>query len=395
MAEAVARSQPRWLMALCALALGACQTMVPRTEAPVVAPQPEPEVQRPVGDLPEDQQRHRVAVLAPTTGANAGVGQAIVNAANLAVIDTGGTNIRVTSYDTATGAAAAAERAIADGNRVILGPLLAQDVTAVAPIAKRAGVPLLSFSNDASVAGNGVYLLGYDPAQSVERVVAFASQRGLKRFAGLVPNGAYGERAGRAFSRAVEASGGRMVGIETYDRAPRSINAAVSKLATSASYDALLIADGGGIALQAAPVIRRSGGGTARILGTELWNVERALSGTPALRGAWYASVGDSLYEQLAAKYRTRFSRAPYRLASLGYDGVLLVTRVARDWRPGTAFPMAALDDAGGFAGIDGAFRFNRAGIAERMLEVKQVDAARTSVVSTAPPRFAAGAQAR
>ena len=86
-----------------------------------------------------------------------GVGTSIANATTLAMLDLNNSQIRITSYDTNGGAAAAAQRAIADGNRLILGPLLAEDVRAVAPIARGAGVPLISFSNDMSLAGRGTY----------------------------------------------------------------------------------------------------------------------------------------------------------------------------------------------------------------------------------------------
>jgi branched-chain amino acid transport system substrate-binding protein len=90
----------------------------------------------------------------------------------------------------------------------------------------------------------------------------------------------------------------------------------------------------------------------------------------------------------LATKYRGRFGKSPYRLASLGYDAVLLVTRIAGDWRPGTAFPAARLTDSGGFSGIDGAFRFGRDGVVERALEVQQAGTRGTTIVSPAPRGF-------
>ncbi|MBY8822682.1 penicillin-binding protein activator [Sphingomonas colocasiae] len=397
MAEAGVAPQPAGRMRLrlgvlvAALLVAGCQTIVPRGDKPPTqGPDRPPQVDTPITPgLPDDQERHRIALLVPMTGANAAVGQSIANAANLAVLDTGGQRIRITTYDTALGAAAAAQKAVAEGNRVILGPLLSEDVAAVAPISRRANVPLLSFSNDSTVAGNGVYLLGYSPAQAIERVVGHARSRGVTSFAGLMPNGVYGQRASTAFIRAVEGAGGRVVGMQNYDRSQRSIAAAVTRLGQTSSYDALLIADSGGVALQAAPLVRKGSGPAARFLGTELWNTEPSLATNPALRGAWFASVSNGLYNQLAAKYRARYGKAPYRLSSLGYDAVLLVTRVARDWKPGTAFPARALADQGGFSGIDGAFRFGRDGIAERSLEVQQIDAGKFTTVSAAPARFA------
>ncbi|RYD87026.1 MAG: penicillin-binding protein activator, partial [Sphingomonadales bacterium] len=70
------------------------------------------------------------------------------------------------------------------------------------------------------------------------------------------------------------------------------------------------------------------------------------------------------------------------------YDAVLLTIRIAREWRPGTAFPEARLTEREGFSGLDGAFRFGRDGVAERALEVQEVRAGQTVTVSTAPPNF-------
>lgn len=394
MAEAWAASQPRRFtlariaaMGL-ALLIAGCSTVVPRGHAPTPTQTPSTAPQGPIGpELPSDQERHRIALLVPTTGANAGVGQSIANAVNLAVIDTGGKRIRVTTYDTATGAAAAAQRAISDGNRLILGPLLAEDARAVAPVAQRANVPVISFSNDASVAGRGTYILGYSPVQSIERVVSYAKSRGVVRFAALMPAGTYGERASRAMIRAVEDAGGQLVAMQSFDRSRTSLSASIAKLPKN-GYDAIMIADSGRIAIQAVPLIRKGSSASARVLGTELWNTETDLNTAPAMSGAWFASVSDGLYKQLAAKYRARFGTGPYRIASLGYDGVLLVTRIAQDWKVGSAFPVARLSDSGGFAGIDGAFRFDASGQAERMLVVQQVGAGGFTVVSPAPSNF-------
>ncbi|HEX8389141.1 MAG TPA: penicillin-binding protein activator, partial [Sphingomonas sp.] len=265
--------------------------------------------------------------------------------------------------------------------------LLAEDVRAVAPVARAAGVPVISFSNDAGVAGNGAYLMGYLPAQSIERVVAFSRSRGVTTFAGLVPNGLYGERASTAFLRAVEGGGGQVVSLQTYARAPGSVAQAVTRLNAKAPYGAVLVADSVGSAAVAAPLVKRGSGAATRVLGTELWNAEAGLTARPALNGAWFASVSDTLYRQYAAKYRQRFGAAPYRLSSLGYDAVLLTVRIARDWRIGTDFPENRLRDAGGFAGIDGAFRF-RDNVAERALEVQEVRGGTTVVVSPAPAGF-------
>jgi len=378
----------RIMFATAALLVAACQSIVPKGPGPVQPGGPAQTGPDVTEGLPTDTLRHRVALLVPMSGPNAGVGQSIANATTLALLDTKADKVRITTYDTAAGAAAAVNKALADGNRLILGPLLAEDARIVGPLAARANVPVISFSNDTSVAGNGVYIMGYNPNQSIERVVDFAKGKGLSKFAALVPKGTYGERSGTALLRAVESAGGTVVSMQTFDRSPASITAAVRKLQASSSYDALLIADSGRVAMQVAPIVRKNGGATARLLGTELWNTDSGLASSPVLRGAWFASVSDGLYRQLATKYRARYGNAPFRLSALGYDAVLLTVRIARDWKPGTPFPAARLRDAGGFAGIDGAFRFGRDGIAERALEVSEIGAGTFTVVAPAPRTF-------
>jgi ABC-type branched-subunit amino acid transport system substrate-binding protein len=355
---------------------------------PPPAPPPPPTSER-IPNLPPDETRNRVAVLVPMTGPNAGVGQSIANAANLALLDTGGQRVRITIYDTArAGALAAANEALADGSGLFLGPLLADDAKAVAPVARRARVPVIAFSNDTSVAGNGVYLMGFTPEQSIDRVVEYARGRGVQRFGALVPQGVYGQRASAAAIAAVEHNGGRMIGMQEYDRSSAGVQAALGKLQAQGSYDAILIADAGRNAASAATLLRAGPSKSARILGTELWATEADLPQLASLRGAWFASAPETMFNQLRTRYRARYGRMPYRLASLGYDAVLLAVRIAADWPIGRAFPQRALLDPGGFSGVDGAFRFTRDGIAERALQVQQVDAGGSTVVSAAPKGF-------
>jgi branched-chain amino acid transport system substrate-binding protein len=379
------------LLALAALAIAGCQ-LVPRNRADGSLPAPEQQAQAPAQTeepgppLPLGETRNRIAVLVPLTGPNAAVGQSIANAANLALADSGSDRIRVTAYDTAPGALLAVNEALAEGNGLVLGPLLAEDARAIAPAARQANVPVVAFSNDVGIAGDGVYVLGLDPGQSIDRVVAYAREHGAQRFAALIPTTAYGERAGRALAAAVQRTGGTLVAVRTYGRSAEALRAAAAQLNAQAPFDAVLIADGARMAALAVPIVRR-GAPDARILGTDLWSGETALGAQAALRGAWFAGLSGTRFEQLRTRYRARYSTVPHRLGSLGYDAVLLAARV--DWRLGRRFPVRALGAQDGFAGVDGAFRFGRDGIAERALDVIEVTAAGTTVVSAAPPSFA------
>jgi len=365
------------VLGLCgaALSLASCQTgRGPVRPGPIVEPPP----------LVTD--KNGVAVIVPLTGGDGPIGTSISNAARLALLDTGETSMRITVYDSTGpgGAAGAAQRAIAEGNRLILGPLLAEDVRAAAPIARQAHVPIIAFSNDEGVAGDGVYIMGFTPDQSIGRVVSYARSKGATRFAALVPTGLYGQRAAQAMIGAVRKSGGSVSVIQSYDRSKNAVAAAARRLNAKGDFDAVLIGDNGRMAAMAAPLIKVG----PRRLGTELWASDKALGKTAALRGAWYAAAPDLQFNRLVTRYRARYGKTPYRLASLGYDAVLLAVRSARNWPIGRPFPARSLVDKDGFGGVDGSFRFTRDGVAERLLEVRQVTSNGTVTASPAATAF-------
>ncbi|RKF23493.1 penicillin-binding protein activator [Altericroceibacterium spongiae] len=366
--------------------LAACQIIPHGDTGPATTPVPETKPSE--STLPQDESRHRVALLVPLSGNNAGVGQSIANATTMALLDTNAGNLRITTYDTAKGAKSAADRAITDGNRLILGPLLADNVPAVLAAAAPADIPLISFSNDASVASSDVFVMGHIPEQSVTRTVDYAMSQGSKRFAVLTPRGEYGRRAAKALEEAVAARGGQMVATQSYDRGNSLIISAAKKLTAQGGFDTVLIADGARLSAIGASALKEAGDTLPHILGTELWSGEASIANAEALRGAWFSAVPDARYRRFVDSYESRFGQQPYRIATLGYDSVLLTLRVAREWQPGQAFPTSRLMARDGFIGLDGVFRFGRDGVGERAMEVRQIGNGTVSVVAPAPERF-------
>ena len=95
----------------------------------------------------------KVALLLPLTGnANAQpVAKAMKQAGELALFDFDKPNVQLIPKDThgnPNGARQAAEEAVKEGAELIIGPLFANEVSAVAPIAQYADIPVLAFSSD-------------------------------------------------------------------------------------------------------------------------------------------------------------------------------------------------------------------------------------------------------
>lgn len=375
----------RVVVAGVAAVLAGCST-IPRTSAPTVPVERAPATVPNEAALPTDQTRHRVALLVPLSGENRTVGQSIANATMMALLDTNADNLRITNYDTAGegGARTAASRAVQDGNSLILGPLLGQNIGQVVEAARPRGVPVISFSNDSELAGPGVFIMGVSPEQSIRRSINFARAAGSGTFAALIPEGEYGSRAQAAFQRAVVAAGGRVARVETYQRGNTSIVSAAQRIKSSGKVDAVYIADSPRIAALGARELEAG----VQIIGNEMWSGDAIVVQTPALRGAIFSAVSDDRYRQFVQSYRARFQSAPYRVATLGYDAVLLALNIGGSWRYGRAFPTRALIDREGFLGLDGPFRFARNGVVERAMEVRQVRGNEVVVADPAPASF-------
>ncbi|MBL4615799.1 MAG: penicillin-binding protein activator [Magnetovibrio sp.] len=180
----------------------------------------------------------RVAVLLPLSGTNQRIGAAMLNAAQMALFDFAGNDYELLVHDTLgtpEGAQEAARLAIGDGARMILGPLLSSSVRAVSDLARAASVPVVAFSSDRTVAGSGVYTMGFFPGDEVKRVVEYASTKGAQRFALLAPRGAYGETVSKALNAAVWQAGGIVVQSEFYDPQVSDFSEPVKRIA---HYDA-------------------------------------------------------------------------------------------------------------------------------------------------------------
>ena len=339
----------------------------------------------PAGMLPA-----RVALLLPLTGGTAetrAIAEALERAAELAVFDARNTEILLMPRDdggTPEKAAAAAAKAIQDGAEIIIGPLFAPSVTAIAPVARAGKVPVIAFSSDRSVGGNGTYLLSFQPETEVNRIVSYAARSGRNNFAALIPRTAYGQKVEAAFRQSVARAGARVAGVQAFDERAQAV-VEPAKAIGQAGADAILIPEGGTMLQAIAPALGLSGA-RPQLLGTGLWD-DASVAGEPALARGWFAAPPPNAFRDFTTHYRDAYGSAPPRIATLSYDAVSLVALLSRG-RPYQRFTDAALTDANGFVGVDGIFRFTADGAAERGLAILQVTANGFTVVDPAPRSF-------
>ncbi len=335
----------------------------------------------------------KVGLILPLSAAgNAGVAaQSMRNAAEMALAEFQNPNIQLLIKDDAgspQGAQQGAQQALDEGAEIILGPLFALSVPSLAQVARTRSIPVIAFSTDSSVAGQGVYLLSFLPESDVNRIVEYSTSIGKRSFAALLPDNAYGNVVEAAFKPAVARRGGRIVAFEKYgaDRAMPARNV-VQALPQA---DALLIADDGDSVVATADALTAAGANlrNVQLLGTGLWDNPRVFA-SPALQGGLYAAPDPAGFRAFSARYRTKYGGEPVRTATLAYDAVALVAALART-QNGPRFSPDVLTSASGFSGIDGLFRFRPDGTNERGLAVMRVASGAGQPVAGAPKNFGA-----
>ena len=379
------------------LAVAGCAPNLPPRQPQSQAPAPTmPQATVPVA--PADT-GVKVGLLLPLSGPQAGLGRTLLQAAEMGLFEVGDERFTLLVEDTATagGADSAARKLLAEGARILLGPVFGADTRKVAPIAQGARVPVLAFTNDKTVAQPGIYALGVTPQAEVERVVAYAVSQGKRRFAILSPASPYGNIVSAAYRDAIVASGGTLAQMASYDPNSPDYTGTVEQLGLAHQrdpFDALMLPEGGTKLRQLAPLLPafQIGPQQVQILGTGLWANDPAMAQQTGLAGAWFATTPPDKWQPFAQRYQGVYGSAPEPRAGLVYDAITLVVALAQQAAPGTApdFNSPILINPNGFAGTTGVFRLNADGTVDRSLAVIEVAPGGGYVKDNAQGSFAA-----
>jgi ABC-type branched-subunit amino acid transport system substrate-binding protein len=333
-----------------------------------------------------------VALLLPLSGPSAALGQAMLDAAQMALFEIADDRLVLLVRDsggTGPTAAAAAQSVIAGGARLILGPLLSPEVEAVKPVAQSANVAIVAFSTATQLAGNGTWLLGFDPRQEIERVVLYAHAHGRNRFAALAPQGLYGDIAVAALRDAAQIGGASVSRVARYDLAATNFGPAVQSFAgEAADFDAALLPEGGTRLKALAPLLPFYGvdPDQVKLIGTGLW-ADATIGTEPALEGGWYAAPSPQARLDFEKRFNALYKHTPPLLATLGYDATALAAVLAHN-PAGADFSAAALTNPSGYSGLNGIFRLLPDGIGERGLAVLEVHRTGATVIDPPPQSF-------
>lgn len=365
-------------------ALVACDT-IPRLSGPA-SPRVDPSAPVPV------------AMLVPQSAGAGGsiVARSIENAARLAIADLQGAEIDLRVYDTAGEAGTAAEaarRAIADGARVIVGPLYTQTTTAIVPEVAGRDISVLSFSNNTDVAGGNVFILGQTFDNVANRLTAYASREGRNSVAVVHSSDLAGNAGRDAIIGAANRAGLSIATVQSYPLSSQGITEAGPRIADAIEQtgaDTVFLTANVDTDLPLIATTLPDNGvspAQVRYLGLTRWNAAPEALSLPGLQGGIFTLPDQSVLAQFESRYQAAYGEAPHPLAGLGYDAIQTVGSLVAGGRA-DALSASALTQSSGFAGAYGVFRLLPDGTNQRALAVAQIQNNQVVVVDPAPRRF-------
>ncbi|WP_298296299.1 penicillin-binding protein activator [uncultured Litoreibacter sp.] len=340
-----------------------------------------------------------VALLVPygsPSPGDEGLARSLENAARLAAADLGG-KVDIKVYRTAGQAgtaAAVADQAIAEGAQVIVGPLRSDAANAAAVAARDDGVNVLAFSNNTSIAGGNLFVLGNTFDNIASRLMGYAGAQGRSRVVVVYPRTPVGQIARSAVVKATAGTNVQIVGDGSFEFSEEGIASAVpviaQTVASSGATAVMLTDDSAGALPLLAQLLPERGvdPSVVKSLGLTRWDVPPQTLALPGLQGGWFALPDPSLSAKFNARYQGAYGQAPHPLAGLAYDGVAAVGALAAKNLKATA---GNLTQSSGFAGVNGVFRLKGDGTIQRALAIAQVTNSRVQIVDPAPKSFSRG----
>ena len=338
-----------------------------------------------------------VALLVPKSNARTTeLAQSLENAAKLAVGDLKNVKIDLRVYDTAGSAviaAQAAQTAVDEGAKIVIGPLFAEAANAAGLAIAEEEINILSFSNNASIAGGNVFVLGQTFENTAKRLVDFAATKGKRKAIIVHPANIEGEFGKLALENAAAGSRLKIVSTQGFDfsregvanavplvRAAVEIEDADLVLLTSTTAGAL------GLLVQMLPEagVQPS---DIQFAGLARWDVPAQNLSLSGVQGGWFPVPDQELVADFSARFEQIYESKPHHLASLSYDGIAAIGALVASGKR-NALVRSSLTQAAGFEGVDGIFRFLQNGTNERGLAIAQVVEKQVQIIDPAPKSF-------
>lgn len=309
----------------------------------------------------------KIGVILPLSGDTASYGISVRRGIELALADeraAGLTNVELVYEDghcEGRSAANAANKLISlDKVRLLVGEVCSGGTLAVAPIAHRRKIPLITpASTSPMISKAGPFMFRTIPSDALQGAFAadLMKKKGFRRVAVLYPNEDYGIGFKKVFESGFAAAGGQITASETFERGSVDLRAQITKVRESKPDAVFLICNSPDSALAAIRQIRETGV-KVPLFGSEGIKTKETAE-LAAAEGTVITSVSAG-HAAFAEKLKKAYGEDPGPYAAQGYDAMRTAAAAIRAAGPDA--DGAKLRDAiraVTFEGVSGTIRFD------------------------------------
>lgn len=364
----------------------------------------------------------KIALLLPTSGEYAEVGQHLLRSAQLSLFDSNNENLLLYPLDTKStpeGAQQAIKKAISQNVDIAIGPLLSSSVDAIVPYME-ANMIMFPFSSNMSVAGKRVFLNSFNPQEQARAIAKKAVDLGRKSFAALIPTTPYGQMVFQTFQHEIRSLTGKEIKYAFYDPEKIDISPQLdmitnmeestriyqkelkklekdftslgnamdddkltrlekmrkSKPQPVIDFDALFIPSKG----EDLPLIASQlaffdiDANDVLLLGTSAWNNKGVLKNRGEyLKNSLFPTLSEKRTTIFGDRYFKSYGETPHMFSTFAYDSINILSDFHKLHGNKVNRLPKYLTREFGFNGLNGAFRFNSKGIPERQYAFKAI----------------------
>ncbi len=283
----------------------------------------------------------KLGAMAPQTGDVAVYGKSALNGYNLAIKEYNdgekvlGKTVELVTYDDKgdDNEAVNAYNRLVDSDKVdaIIGGVISTNTSAIAPLAAREGIPMITATATADEgitdAGDNVFRSCFTDSFQGQKIADFASENLNAKTAAIVYNTAsdYSEGLAKAFEKKFTENGGKVVANEGYTKDDKDFKSILTNI-KGKNADVLLIPDYyEKIALITKQA--REVGLESTFLGGDGWDGVIGKIDNATIEGSYfsnhYATDDESeTVQNFIKNYEAEYKEKPNAFAALGYDAV-------------------------------------------------------------------------
>ncbi|WP_296740510.1 ABC transporter substrate-binding protein [Mesorhizobium sp.] len=325
----------------------------------------------------------KITMLLPMSapGSAGETGRKMNDAARLAMGDLGDKLLTLTIQDTRGDSGYAKDLAVkaitSGGAQAIIGPA---ELPAAQHLAKLSGSkrpPVLALA-DNFTGGPSVYSVRLSEADSAAAGAAAVASKGAKKFVLLAPAGTDTSAIESRVANALSIYGATLA--VTLPYATADGDKAVSDMGSLVDApNAVIVASGDGSPTPVLAALKAKGipGKAVTLIGTHRW-LERPMD--PLYEGAYIATLDQSETGPIADRFKATYNYQPDLDVAYAYDMVALAAGIASSAGP-EGFSKQVLENASGFRGSTGLFRFRADGSSQRSMPFFKVEKGQLKLV--------------